>query len=203
MRIQSPNKIILAKKETKDLRIFLDLDGVVSFWIKSAAKICDLDIEEKETRNRLKNGTRFEDFLGGDDVMWSLIDKGGEDFWSKMEILPWGKKLYDLLNKKTSLFSFLTSPSNNPECASGKVKWLQNHFGDKFKDFLIGKHKYLCASPNSLLVDDDKKNCKKFEEHGGWSFYWPEPLSLMDEDVDIDDTFNKLSDFIRKIKNDD
>jgi len=192
VKIVGPDRIIIAKKEKKNLRIFCDLDGVCSYWEESAASVCDIDFKNEEIRKQLKNGGCIEDFIGGEKKMWKLIDDAGEDFWRNMEILPWAKKLYNELNKRTEDFCFLTSPSLDPISVSGKIKWLRKHFGDNFKDFLIGSNKYLCASPNSLLIDDNEKKCKKFKEYGGKVFLWPNPIRLIDGDVDIDETFEEL-----------
>ena len=195
-------KIIIANKKRTGLRTMLDLDGTISFWEKSVAKICNIDINDKKVREKLKNGKRMETFVGGDDKMWPLIDKEGEKFWTNMEILPWGRRLYNLLKETGDYFCFLTSPSNNPICASGKIKWLKKHFGENFKDFLIGRNKHLCASPTSILIDDNKDKIKKFKQFGGHVFQWPNPFKLIDGDVDINDIIKELKDFIKEIKND-
>lgn len=200
MRIQDPNKIIIANKKKNGLRIFCDLDGVCAFWEKAAAKTCGIDYDDQEIRDAIKNGKRLEKFVGGDEKMWPMIDKGGTNWWANLELLPWAKRLYDLLKKESNDFSFLTSPSNNPVCAAGKVEWMKKHFGSDFKDFLIGRNKHLCATPNTLLVDDDKKKCKKFRAYGGHTFQWPCPLSLIDKDIDIEEVFDELSTYIKEIR---
>ena len=200
VKIVGPDKIIIAKKKKDNLQIFLDLDGVCSYWEKSTGRACDINIENKEIREQLKNGITMEDLVGGDNKMWRLIDKAGEEFWENMEILTWAQRLYKELNERTKDFCFLTSPSKNPVCTSGKIRWLQKHFGKDFKDFLIGRNKHLCAGPNALLIDDNEKKCKKFEEFGGNIFLWPNLLKLIDGDIDIDETFEELFELIEKLK---
>ena len=122
VEIQGDNKIIMAKSKKKDgLIIFLDMDGVIAFWEKSAAKTLDIDINDKEIRDKIKNGKKMETFVGGDSVMWPKIDKEGTNWWRDMELLPWGMKLYEELKKKADHFCFLSSPSNDSNCAAGKV----------------------------------------------------------------------------------
>lgn len=191
VRIQDPQRIILAKKKDK-LKVFIDLDGVCAFWEKGAAEVCGIDIEDPDIRESIKGGKRIETFVGGDSKMWPLIDQEGEKWWENLEKLPWTDRLIKEIKKRTGNFSFLTSPSNNPLCAAGKIKWIKKHFGEDFKDFLIGKNKHLCASSNTVLIDDDKKKCKKFEEYGGVSFLWPNPLKLIDKDIDIEEVFSDL-----------
>ncbi len=200
MKIQDPNRIILAKnKKKKELISFLDLDGVISFWEKSAAKTLDIDINDKEIREKIKNGKKLETFVGGDSVMWPKIDEEGTKWWRDMEILPWGMELYEKLKSKADHFSFLTSPSSNPICAAGKMEFLHKHFGEEFKDFLIGKNKHLCASSRSLLVDDNKGKVKKFRDFGGHAFLWPNAFALLDGDVNIDDTIKELMEYIDEL----
>lgn len=200
MKICSPDKIILAKKKKENVRIFLDMDGVVAYWEKAAAESCDIDYEDTDIREKLKGGERLDDMVGGDDVMWPKIDKAGEEWWQNLEKFPWADRLYEELNKLSDDFSFLTSPSSNPVCASGKIKWLQKHFGNKFKGFLIGKNKHLCAGPNTILIDDDKKKVKKFREYGGHAYLWPHPLVLLDGDKDPDDVIDEVIEQIKEIK---
>jgi len=202
MKVQDPNKIIMAKSKKKSgLIIFLDIDGVCSFWEKSAGKTLGIDIEDEKIREEIKNGKRMETYVGGDEKMWPIIKKEGSKWWADMELLPWGKRLYEELKKRSDYFSFLSSPSNDPDCAAGKVQWLRKHFGDDFKDFLIGRNKYLCASPRALLVDDDKGKIKRFRKFGGHVFQWPSPFHLLDGDVDLEETFNDLFEYINEIRN--
>lgn len=202
IKTQGDQKIIIAEKSKKDkLRIFCDMDGVLSFWEKSAAKTLDIDLNDEKIREELKQGKKkMEDYVGGDDKLWRKIDKEGIDWWTNMEILPWGKRLFDELNKATTEFSILSSPSNNPVCADGKIRWMRKQFGEDFKNFLIGRNKYLCAGPNTLLVDDNKGKCKKFRQYGGNTFVWPSPFKLIDGDIDVDETIEELLELIDGLK---
>ena len=200
MKIQDPNRIIIAKKKKKDgLIIFLDMDGVITFQEKAAAKVLDLDLNDKDIRDKIKNGKRLETFVGGDSVMWPKIDAEGTKWWRDMEMLPWGMELYKKLKAKGDHFCFLTSPSNNPTCAAGKIEFLRKHFGDDFKNFLIGRNKEFCASPRSLLVDDSASKVKKFRKFGGHAFQWPCPLSLLDGDKNVDDVIEELMEYIDEL----
>ena len=96
MKLQGPNKILVASKKKNGLRTFLDMDGVLSFWEKSAAKTLDIDLNNEKIREEIKNGKRIETYVGGDDNMWPLIKKEGDEWWANMELLPWGKRLFNM-----------------------------------------------------------------------------------------------------------
>jgi 5'(3')-deoxyribonucleotidase len=193
MKTQDPNRIVLGKSKKKEgLIIFADIDGVIAFWEKSAAKILGIDLNDKQIRQEIKNGKKIETYVGGDSVMWPKISAEGPHWWRDIEILPWGKKLYEELTKKTDYFCFLTSPSNNPSCAAGKVEFLQKHFGENFKDFLIGRNKHFCASHRSLLIDDNKDKIEKFRSFGGHVYQWPNPFVFLDGDDDSDKRIEEL-----------
>ena len=201
MKIKDPNRIIMANNKRKDkLRIMLDMDGVLAYWEKSAAEICNIDYEDPEIREALKNGKRFEEFVGGDEKMWPIIDKGGEKWWEDMEKLPWADDLIELLSKETKDLSFLSSPSNNPICYSGKAKWILKHYPDMAKDVFLGAKKHRVANPNILLVDDSEKKVKKFRKYGGHAFLWHCPLGIIDGDMDIKNVLQNLKDYITEIK---
>jgi len=202
MKIQGPNKIIIAKKKKKKgLICWLDMDGVISFFEKSAAKTIGIDLEDNDIREKIKTGTRISSFIdGGESAMWSKIDAEGIKWWRDMELLPWGMELYKKLKEKGDYFSFLTSPGNNSLCSAGKVEFLQKHFGDDFQEFLIGKHKEYCASSSAILVDDSESKIKKFRAFGGHAFKWPSPLSLIDNDVNVDETIDELIEYIENLK---
>jgi 5'(3')-deoxyribonucleotidase len=200
MKTQGDNKIIIANKKKNDLRIMLDLDGVLCYWEKAAAKTCKIDYKDPEIREAIKNGKRLETFIGGDSVMWPMIDKEGEKWWADMEKLDWSDDLISLLKKETKDLAFLSSPSKSPICYSGKIKWVLKNYPKMDRNLFLGCKKHLVANPNVLLVDDTEKKCKEFREYGGHAFQWPCPLSIIDGDVDIEDVFQDLRDYIKEIK---
>ena len=202
MRVQGPNKIVIAKKKSKGrgLRIGLDLDGCIAFWEKAATKTCGIDYEDEKIREEIKNGRRIETFVGGDPKMWAMIDKEGEKWWENMEKTPWADDLVALLKKETKDFFFLSSPSKSPICYSGKIKWVLKNYPKLNRNLMLGCKKHFVANPNVLLVDDTEKKVKEFREYGGHAFLWPCPLSLIDGDVEIEDVLQDLKDYIKEIK---
>jgi len=177
------------------LRIFVDCDGVVADWMKAACETCGLDPEkDPKLRAMLKSGMSLEDTgYIGDREMWDKINACGPDWWENLEPLPWAKELYERMNKLGD-FCFLTSASKHiataPDGACGKIRWIYKHFNTY--SYLIGYHKWFCAAPNTLLVDDSEKKIDKFDEHGGHVFRWPVSYTILDGDVKIEDVFQQL-----------
>ncbi len=199
IKIKDPKRIITAKRK-KDIKIWLDMDGVVAHWMKSAANTLGVDLRRSDIRQQIKDGKRMESFVGGDSKMWPIIDAEGEAWWENMAKLPWADDLINLVKKETKELSFLSSPSNSPICYAGKIKWVIKNYPKMDRDVFIGCKKYRCASPDSLLIDDTAKKCKKFRENGGHVFEWPNALSIIDGDVDINDVLNDLQNEINKIR---
>ncbi len=54
---------------------------------------------------------------------------------------------------------------------------LQTHFGEAFRDWIFcpkDKH-LLCKGRQSILIDDNDKNCRDWELAGGYAILFPQP----------------------------
>lgn len=149
-------------------QICLDVDGVLVDWCGAVCRLFGEDPQDVYDRW---------DFDGDPDItvplgitteeLWKMVNASGPEFWSGLQPYPWADALWDLCNKLAPT-SLLTATSEDPHSASGKMMWMQNRWGVKFRDFLIGSQKQFCARPGAILVDDQDKNCEKFvmEEDG-------------------------------------
>jgi len=200
IKVQGPDKIITAKKKKKEIKIWLDMDGVVAYWLKAAANTLGVDLRSAEVRQEIKDGKRMEAFVGGDEVMWPKIDAEGDGWWERIEKLPWADDLVKLLKKNTQNLSFLSSPSDSHLCYSGKIKWVKKNYPKMARDVFLGCKKYRCASSDGLLVDDTPKKCKQFEREGGHAFLWPQTIAILDGDIDLDETMKDLADKINSMR---
>lgn len=205
INIQSADRIIIAEKKKKKIKVFLDIDGCISNWVKGVCQACDIDLEDKDIRQTIKEKDGYLDDYVGETTLWNSIEKGGVDFWENLELFPWSKKLYKALEEIADEFSILSSPGKFTATACtachGKVIWLDNHFNNK-ENYLFGYNKSLCASDNAILVDDRKHKIDSFIKAGGHGFVWPNPLSLLDGDIDVDNTIDELLEYIKGMKND-
>jgi hypothetical protein len=202
IKIQSPNKILTAEKKKKKIKIFLDMDGVISDWLGAACKLCDIDLNDAEIREGLKEEKGFLEKHVDEKILWKHIEDAGVGYWENLELFPWSEKLYNKLKELGDDFAILSSPGKFTEIAcnacDGKVLWLDKHFSNK-EDYIFAYKKYLCASENVILVDDSQNKIDPFIDAGGHGFLWPDPLSLMDGDVDVDNTIDELVDYIKRL----
>ncbi len=157
-------------------KIYLDLDGVCTNFIKSCISANNLDPEKIIPIWREKHRGEFSAFkvfgISNSDF-WKNVDKQGEEFWSEMEPYSWFMDLYNELKKKGEVY-FLTSPSQSPNSLSGKLKWLQKQFNKGFKDYVITPKKELLAAKNTYLIDDYPNNVDKFSAAGGNGILFPQ-----------------------------
>ncbi|MFW6173062.1 MAG: 5' nucleotidase, NT5C type [Elusimicrobiota bacterium] len=195
MFIYDPKHIKTSRSQKKKT-IFLDMDGVLCFFIKSVCDLFGVDLEDKKNRNKIKDGEKLKDILRIDDqTFWKKIDNQKYSFWENMEPLPWAKDLYDLAKQYD--FAFLTSPGKCPFAASGKCVWIKKNFGDDaIEDLVIARNKWRCANNQTILVDDQSDNIDDFIKQEGGGFLWPQELRIIDEDVKIDDVMDDLKEYI-------
>lgn len=151
--------------------IYLDMDGVVS-------DAHDAFLRAMGREDLIKDYPAGEfnvDKVAGvsASTMWRKVAAQGRELWSRMKKLPWAHALYEGL-KKIGDVVFLTAPSQDPECAAGKVEWLQRFAKRKdFTDYVITARKELLAGPGRVLVDDRPSNCDEFRKAGGAAVLFP------------------------------
>ncbi|MFT7668384.1 MAG: hypothetical protein ACI8X5_001076 [Planctomycetota bacterium] len=103
---------------------------------------------------------------------WAPITEQGADFWANLSWYPWADELIELCEGLGG-FVIATSPSHHPSSAAGKVRCLRDHFGPKFRDYMIGPHKYLMAGSGMVLVDDRDTGIADFRAVGGSALRFP------------------------------
>ncbi len=150
------------------MKICLDMDGVLVDFVGGAAKVLNYD-------PAVVNCWDYYPLIGvTENEFWKAIDAAGSDFWAYMPEYPWCQQLYDDCCKHGPTI-LLTSPSQCPSSTHGKLRWMQEKFGRRFRDYLMGAKKEFCARPDTVLIDDSDANCKKFQDHGGRAILFPRP----------------------------
>jgi len=203
VKIAGPNKIKLSYgPDKKEFIIAVDLDGVLTQWLMAACKTCDIDINDEDIRAELKDGV-YLDKLGiiSEEDMWEKINAKGTEYWANLKPNTWTKKLVEEMEKLGTVY-ILTSPGSCITAPSGKMAWIEKHFPDLLTKLIIVKDKWICAGKNRILIDDSENKIEDFREHGGHAFHWPNDLALIDGDIDVDETIEKLKEEIKGYKND-
>lgn len=132
--------------------ILLDMDGVLCDFRKAACKAH----QQMELYHAWPAGEYdMEKVLGlTHEQFWKPIDADA-NFWLNIEPMPWFDDLIKMVND-FGPYLIVSSPSNRANAAAGKIEWLHKYFGDTFKDYFLGHHKFLL---NGLLIDDCEMNC--------------------------------------------
>jgi 5'(3')-deoxyribonucleotidase len=110
-----------------------------------------------------------------------------------LKVYPWANDLVKFAENMAGPenVSFLTKPVLDPYCAAGKTMWVQKHFPNYSRRLLIGSCKEMCASIDSVLVDDDDKNIEAFEKYGGHGILFPQPWNTAMK-FDLNEVYRKL-----------
>lgn len=159
------------------INILLDMDGVLVDFIGGA---CDIHNKNNPYTNKHNYGKhRIDKLLGLElDDFWKPLDHG---FWAELKWMEDGVKIISLIEHKfgDENITLLTSPSECPGAASGKMEWVQQRLPDYSRRVMIGAQKHLCANANSILIDDCAENCHKFRIAGGHAILVPRPWNCL------------------------
>ena len=138
--------------ENNETIVYLDMDGVLTDFEKAF-----IGIDGSTPRETEKHG---------DDAFWDHVKKGGLDFWSKMPWMKGGKELWNYVKK--SNVEILSAPARAiPESNRGKEIWIKRELGHIKLNLKRAREKHEFASPNAILIDDNKDNIDKWNTAGG------------------------------------
>lgn len=154
------------------MRILLDMDGVLADFVGGAARLVGFD-------PALVTTWEFYSSVGEtEDSFWKKVSRAGPVFWENLEEYPWAANLITACNI-TAPTIILSAPSKHRLCKEdsviGKVRWMSNRWGNEFDDYYLGTKKEFCASPDSVLIDDNDTNCDRFIQAGGRAIIFPQP----------------------------
>ena len=170
----------LIRDERKPI-VFLDMDGVSCDFVKGALNALGHDYESnlkhwpKDTYSVATVTGRTEE------QMWSVLDALGKHFWIELEEYPWFREMYDRLSEFATVI-FLSVPAWNPDSHKGKMRWIQDRFGPSFGNYILTRHKSLCAGPGRVLVDDSPHHCREFQKGKGGAVLVAQPWNQMDRE---------------------
>ena len=92
----------------------------------------------------------------------------------------------------------LTTPSDNPDSAAGKTRWINAYFPVFSNRMILTPWKYVCANRESILIDDRDKTVKQFRKHGGHAITFPQIWNMNHQWADdrMEYTVNMLRTFV-------
>ena len=139
--------------EKSEYKIYLDMDGVLTDFDSAFKKIDGRSTTEVEKE--------------GDPAFWEHVKKGGLKFWSMMPWMKDGRKLWNYV--KNMDVNILSSPSRSlPDSSKGKKIWVYQALNPTPKLILKrAREKQEYAKPNTILIDDRKKNIDRWNAAGG------------------------------------
>jgi len=177
------------------LKFCLDMDGVCCDWVSAALRT----LGREEFIDNWTPGIKGIEALTGKpkSIFWTELESQGSQWWRDLEEYTWFRELYDLLASEGDVV-FCTSPNLDPSSLKGKVGWIQDRFDKFFRDYIITNQKYHVAGPNTVLVDDNDKQCANFKKHGGEYILFPQLWN--DTHLDADAQQNKIKYVQNKIK---
>ena len=171
-------------------RIFLDIDDVCNKFTMYALKTvgCNIDVNDESVFNPEWGF----DLVKAANELYTppgkkrLFDFTKESFWSNLPEDVWVNApisnefllLLDLSRHIVGLRNvyFLSTPTLCPLSCSGKLKWLKQCAPKSMqRQYLFGPPKHLCATPDSLLIDDNDEKVFAFRRAGGQAISMPRP----------------------------
>lgn len=154
------------------MKCFLDLDGVLVDVVGGILKRYNIDFDMSQwpvgeyiVHRAVGRGLTATD----------LWESPGYNFWAEMDWMPDGREILaqmNLLFGPENIF-FLSAPTTEPECLSGKMAWLQKHIPYQAERAIFTKQKQLLAHKDRILVDDYDANIKAYTEAGGPTVLFP------------------------------
>lgn len=147
--------------------ILLDVDGVLADFVGAALKAHGRD-------GPVSRYDFWQDWGITADTFWEPLR--GRDFWRTIRPYPWAKVLLAELRKLGTVY-IATAPNRDPECIAAKLWWLKRHLNVLSDDVMCGKHKWLMASPSTILIDDGEHNVSAFVAAGGKAILFPQPYN--------------------------
>lgn len=145
----------IISKVIGDYEIFCDMDGVLADFVGSAKKVFPKFHDKMDDKEK--------------SILWRRIESHGPRFWRNIRWTEGGKELWTFISQYGPRI-LSAYPKNGIFATVGKRIWLSENIGDNLADeavFCRGKDKPDHAHPRAILIDDDEKNIKAWEEKGG------------------------------------
>jgi len=136
--------------------IYLDMDGVISDFVKRYKELYKINPVQAEQRHRFEH--LFDDFIQNKNFM-------------TLDLMPGAMSLVNFLKKAPVPTQILSSTSNEQrydDVAKQKMIWLQNH-GITFNPIFVPGKQLKCkyAKPSTIIIDDTESVISDWKAAGG------------------------------------
>ena len=153
-------QIGLFESEKKEFKLYVNMDSVLTDFYKAF----------EDLGKQINYGMKPEKFEEkyGTGAFWTAIAKGKVEFWSNMDWMEDGRKLWNYVKKYNP--TILTKPARSKYSKEGKQIWIDRELGKKIERILTRESKSTFANfanINSILIDDNEKNIKDWIESDG------------------------------------
>lgn len=149
------------------IKIYCDIDEVLTDFDKAVKKL-----GRKAAEGLSENATEEQKNL-----MYKKIDLAGREFWSNMEWLEDGRKLWSKIKKYHPVL--LSSPGEFKYASAGKQDWVNKNLPGV--TLYIDSLKYKYAERDAILIDDMEKNISMWKEAGGLGIIYKDPETTIEE----------------------
>jgi hypothetical protein len=164
------SQFLIEKSESKKVRVFCDLDGVLVDFNRGFKMI---------DANKDKLSPKEYEEKYGIEKMWEMVDEAGDSYWANLKWMKDGRELWDYLSQFDPII--LSSPSRSKHSVHGKMKWINRNLGigqekptksskkwDPESRIILSGYKYKFAQgENDILIDDTEQKIKDWTEAGG------------------------------------
>lgn len=143
----------------KNLKLFVDMDGVLADFVKGISKeLPDYDDNKYAADEKYR------------DDMWDFVEKFSEDggkLWLNLPEMKDAKVLWDFIKDLNPEILSATGKSGYG-AADQKRQWIKEKYGDiKVNLVRKSKEKAKHATPDSILIDDRPKSIDPWKQAGG------------------------------------
>lgn len=154
------------------MKIYLDMDGVLADFVQHTTNLKIPNnhqwFEPRETWTK--------ETLEGEAIKTKAMHSPG--FWIGIPPMPGAEKLWHAAHSITPQVYVLTAkpqPDSPKLVDAEKYAWLYKHLDSDFSrnNFICcERHEKVQYAKGNVLVDDDPRNCKTWEEAGGTSILY-------------------------------
>ena len=159
-RFDSDKQQFFDMSSDKNVRIYIDMDGVVADFEKGV-KDAGVELSPMGGSAGPEKANEF----------WGALGRV-PNFYYNLEPIPEGVEMVKKLMEKYECVFLTGIPRAENEMMTAqldKIKWAKKYFGDDAKVYPVKRYTKarFCNGRNSILIDDYMKNIREWEEAGG------------------------------------